>query len=337
MADLTLNMRFDMRAPDFAASPGALYPAAVDMAAWADERGFSSIGISEHHATEDGYCPAPLLLGSAIAARTQHVKIRFGVMLLTLHHPLRAAEEIAVLDNLSEGRVIPMYGAGYRMEEFEMFGIDPKKRAKIMETSIEAMKEAWKGEWFEYEGARALVRPRPYQDPHPPIHMGGSIESTARLAARIADDFFPSTVPLVEVFQQERERLGKGRVPDKNYGAKGSWFIHVTEDPDKAWNVIAPHAIHESNTYAEWAQQRKGASTFGMAGPQDEQTVRENPKYVVVTPEECIAMAHDHSPGGSLGFAPLMGGLDPDFAWESLNLFDAKVLPEIRKAGLLED
>ena len=132
MADLTLNMRFDMRAPDFAASPGALYPAAVDMAAWADERGFSSIGISEHHATEDGYCPAPLLLGSAIAARTQHVKIRFGVMLLTLHHPLRAAEEIAVLDNLSEGRVIPMYGAGYRMEEFEMFGIDPKKRAKIM-------------------------------------------------------------------------------------------------------------------------------------------------------------------------------------------------------------
>jgi alkanesulfonate monooxygenase SsuD/methylene tetrahydromethanopterin reductase-like flavin-dependent oxidoreductase (luciferase family) len=338
MTGLQLTMRFDMRAPEFGASPGSLYPAAYAMAEWADQRGFSSIGISEHHATEDGYCPAPLVLGSAIAARTQHVKIRFGVMLLTLHHPLRAAEEIAVLDNISEGRIVPMFGAGYRMEEFEMFGVDPTKRAKLMEEGITAMKEAWKGEWFEFQGNKALVRPRPYQDPHPPIHMGGSIESTARLAARIADDFFPSTVPLVEVFQAERERLGKPRVPGKNYGAKGSWFIHVTEDPEKAWDTIAPHAIHESNTYTDWATQRKGASMFGMAGMQDENNIRENAKYVVITPDECIAMAHEHSSvDGSLGFAPLMGGLDPDFAWASLELFDAKVLPEIHKAGLLAE
>ena len=334
---LKLSMRFDMRAPEFGADARDLYPAAVEMAAWADRVGFSTLSLSEHHNTADGYLPAPVVLGSALAAVTQRARIRFGVLLLTLQHPLRAAEEIAVLDNISEGRVDPMFAAGYRMEEFAMFGVDPKRRARLMEEGIEAIKQAWTGKPFDWHDTTVLVRPVPWQRPRPQILMGGSIESTARLAARIADDFLPSMPGLIDVFNAERERLGLPPGPPKFYGS-ASWFLHVAEDPEKAWDVIAPHAVHESNSYAEWSTQRKGASMFGLAGLKDTATIRsETARYRVVTPEECIALAHEFGRGGTLGFSPLMGGLDPQFAWESLELFEARVLPAIAGAGLLDE
>ena len=77
---------------------------------------------------------------------------------------------------------------------------------------------------------------------------------------------------------------------------------------------------------------------FGLAGLKDEQSIREmTDRYVVVTPEECVELAHEYGRGGTLGFSPLMGGLDPEFAWESLELFDAEVLPALRTSGLLDE
>src|SRR5215469_12722313 len=109
-----LLLAFDMRAPDFGADPVALYRAAVEQSAWADRHGFSSVTVMEHHATTDGYLPSPIVLGSAIAGVTKAVDVRLSLILLPLYDPLRAAEDLAVLDLVSEGRLRLTVGLGYR-------------------------------------------------------------------------------------------------------------------------------------------------------------------------------------------------------------------------------
>src|SRR5690242_5697159 len=98
-------MRFDLRAPQPGAAPADLYAAAVDMCAWGDARGCAAVVVCEHHASPDGYLPAPLLFASAIAARTERVPILIAAVLLPFRDPVRLAEEMNVLDILSRGRV----------------------------------------------------------------------------------------------------------------------------------------------------------------------------------------------------------------------------------------
>src|ERR1700743_68646 len=98
------SMRFDMRAPDFGASPAELYEAAVDMCEWAETRGCLAAVICEHHSSPDGYLPTPLILGSAVAARTKQLMMTL-IVILPFYDPVRLAEEIAVLDLISKGRV----------------------------------------------------------------------------------------------------------------------------------------------------------------------------------------------------------------------------------------
>src|ERR687893_2814439 len=104
-----------MRAPASGpASPAELYGASLDMAAWADRVGIGSIVLSEHHGAEDGFLPSPVVAAAAIAGRTEHITITIGALLLPLHDPVRVAEDLAVLDLLSRGRVSTVLGLGYR-------------------------------------------------------------------------------------------------------------------------------------------------------------------------------------------------------------------------------
>jgi hypothetical protein len=111
------SMRFDMRAPDFGGSPVELYEAAVDMCEWAETRGCLAAVICEHHSSPDGYLPTPLILGSAVAARTKQLMMTL-IVILPFYDPVRLAEEIAVLDLISKGRASYVFGLGYRPEEY---------------------------------------------------------------------------------------------------------------------------------------------------------------------------------------------------------------------------
>ena len=102
---ISLSLAYDMRAPEFGAPPEELYRAALDQCAWADSLGFESVTFMEHHATIDGYLPSPIVMAAAAAARTERMLIRLSVVLLPLYHPLRAAEDLAVLDLIARGRL----------------------------------------------------------------------------------------------------------------------------------------------------------------------------------------------------------------------------------------
>ena len=122
------TMRFDMRTPASGAPTTALYDAALEMCAWAETRGAIMAVLSEHHATADGHLPSPLILASAIAARTKVLNILVAAAVLPLYHPVRLAEDMAVLDNISNGRVTYVFGIGYRPKEYEHMGVDARRR-----------------------------------------------------------------------------------------------------------------------------------------------------------------------------------------------------------------
>lgn len=317
-----LTLAYDMRAPDFGARPAALYRAALDQCEWADNVGFDAVGFMEHHASTDGYLPSPIVLAAAAAARTSGLQI--GVtMLLPLYHPLRAAEDLAVLDLIAGGRVRLTAVAGYRQEEYAQFGLDMRDRPSLMESSIEALKSAWTGEAFVHDGTTVRVLPRPAQQPRPDIVMGGSTAAAARRAARIADGFRPVVPELMAVYARELADLGNP-VPDMPKPTGDRYmFLHVTEDPTRDWGEIAPHALHDNNEYARWLQ---GAPNPVYKPVSDADELLESGICRVVTPDQCLEMARRD---GMLSFKPLFGGLDPAVAWRSLRLVEREVLPAL--------
>src|SRR5687767_8530499 len=116
-------LRFDMRSPAGGAATADLYRTALEMAEWGEDHGCVATMVSEHHASPDGYLPSPLVLASAIAARTTRTPIIVGALLLNFYDPIKLAEDMVVLDLVSGGRVSYVIGLGYRPEEYAMFGI----------------------------------------------------------------------------------------------------------------------------------------------------------------------------------------------------------------------
>jgi alkanesulfonate monooxygenase SsuD/methylene tetrahydromethanopterin reductase-like flavin-dependent oxidoreductase (luciferase family) len=262
------------------------------------------------------------VLGAAIAGRTTGVRLT-PTVILPFCDPIRLAEDVAVLDLVSRGRVDLFVVAGYVVEEYARFGIDLADRPALVESGIRALRAAWTGEPFEHDGRTARVTPRPAQPGGPKITMGGSSTSAARRAARIADGFRPTHPDLWAAYVDACAELG--RDPGPPAPTRNPPFLHIAEDPDRAWEQIAPHALHETNSYGAWLAE--GGVTASYKPATDAAELRARGQYRVVTPEECIALARDL---GLLEFHPLMGGLAPDLAWESLRLFETRVLPELR-------
>jgi alkanesulfonate monooxygenase SsuD/methylene tetrahydromethanopterin reductase-like flavin-dependent oxidoreductase (luciferase family) len=321
---LTFSLTYDMRAPDFGAPAVDLYRAAIEQCAWADALGFRAVSLLEHHASVDGYLPSPIVLGSAIAGVTEHLLIQMSVVLLPLYHPIRLAEDLAVLDLISNGRLRLTVGAGYRAEEYEQFGLDIRRRPSLMEEGVEVLKEAWTGEPFEWRGRTVRILPRPVQEPRPEIALGGSSPASARRAARIADDYRPVSPRLYDVYLDELEALGKP-APERDGSAAraGGLFFHIAEDPDAAWEVIAPHAMHEMNDYAAWAAGMRGSPYSAYDDPDE---LRRSGMYEIVTPGEAVDLIRER---GGASFKPLMGGLPPEVGWECLRLLESQVLSKL--------
>ena len=150
-------IRFDLRAPDFGAPVADLYPAAIEMAAWADRLGAEAIVLSEHHSADDGYMSAPLALAGAILGATREAPVSVQALLVPLHDPIRLAEDIGALDLVSHGRFSVVAGLGYRPEEYELFGVPWKGRGALMEEKLRVMVQAWTGQPFEYRGTTVQV------------------------------------------------------------------------------------------------------------------------------------------------------------------------------------
>ncbi len=324
-----LTMRQDFRAPAFgAASRSEIYTAALDMFRWADKRGFDFLVLSEHHGVDDGWMPAPLTIAAAALGATERAPVMVSAAIIPLHDPVRIAEQIAVIDNAFPGRLMTIVGAGYKVDEFDMAGVDHAARGKILEEYVEVLLQAWTTESFEWRGRTVRVTPKPATQPHPMLLVGGGVPAAARRAARLRLPMLPmNTDPKVsEAYYDEAKKIGFDSgfvmVPD------GPTFVHVTDDPDKAWSEIGQYLMYETSTYASY--QTKGQVSTPMVQAASIEELKRAPQIWVGTPDDIVARAAAVPPMGALNFHPLAGGLPPDLAWASLELFANKVLPRIR-------
>ena len=318
-----LGLRYDLRAPAFAGVTHAeLYAACLDQCAWAEARGFDVVALSEHHGVDDGYMSAPVTLAAAIAGRTRRLQLNIAAVLVPLHDPVRLAEQLAVVQLVSGGRLSLVAGMGYRDEEFQMAGIDRRQRGRLLDEYVGVMRQAWSGEPFEWRGRTVRATPVP---PSPPmVLIGGSTKKAARRAARLHAGFFPAIADaaLAAAYEEECARQGfTGFVVMPG----GPGFVHVSNDPERDWARIAPHALYDARTYAAWQPPGQRSQVHVAGNTLDE--LRRSGVYRVVTPDECVALAEEF---GRVLLHPLMGGLSPTLAWESLELFERAVLPRLR-------
>jgi alkanesulfonate monooxygenase SsuD/methylene tetrahydromethanopterin reductase-like flavin-dependent oxidoreductase (luciferase family) len=319
-----IGIRFDLRVPPFATGGHAeRYAACLDMCEWADRLGLDIAVLSEHHGVADGYLPAPFTLAAAIAGRTKRLRINIAAALVPLHDPIRLAEQIAVLDLLSAGRVSFVAGLGYRAEEFAMAGVDRTQRGKLLEECVDVLRKAWTGEPFEYRGRTVRVTPTPASQPM--VLVGGSTPIAARRAARLRCGFFPAIgdPKLAEMYNAECAKVGfhGGFVALPG----GPSFVHISDDPERDWARIGPHALYDAQTYSSWQTPDQRSAVHIHAQTIDD--VRRSAVYKVLTPDECVALANEY---GRIILHPLMGGITPELAWEGLTRFESQVLPRIR-------
>ncbi|MGW0820901.1 LLM class flavin-dependent oxidoreductase [Streptomyces sp. NPDC002845] len=335
-------VRFNLVEPDATpASLSARYRAAVEMAAYADDRGITTVQTEEHHGVANNWLPSPFAFAGAVFGATQgdsaarsaslrgggratggRIAVTVSAVIGPLHDPLRLAEDIAVLDLLSGGRLVTVVGIGYRPEEYALFDVDWKRRGRLQDELLETVIEAWTGEPFTYRGRTVRVTPRPFTEPHPLLLVGGSSKAAARRAARLGLPFFPSAhLPELEAYYKERL---------VEYGTEG-WtmmpaaetpLLHIAEDPDRAWAEYGEHFLHEARTYASWQSGDVRSAVKSAAASVDE--LRAEGVYRILTPDECVMQGLDN-----YVLHPLSGGMPVEEGWRSLRLFAERVLPRL--------
>lgn len=319
-------LRFDLRIPPFVTNltHAEQYREFLRMVEWSDDKGFAAVVLSEHHGTEDGYMNSPLLLAGSVLGRTSNVFCSVSALLLPLHDPLRIAEEIATIDLIAPGRFNVVIGVGYRESEFEMFGKNRKTRGKDTEEGIRTVLTALKGKPFTYNGREVLITPKPVSDPSSLISVGGSVEISAKRAARLGLSFVPAVRDenLESVYYEEAKAVGYEN--PMCMMPSGPGMVIVTEDPERTWNEIGDNLIYDAISYAAW-QYKDQRSSWHIEGTSIEE-LKAGGQHLIVTPGECVDLVKTN---GAAVLHPLIGGIDPSIGWESLELVANKVIPTL--------
>jgi alkanesulfonate monooxygenase SsuD/methylene tetrahydromethanopterin reductase-like flavin-dependent oxidoreductase (luciferase family) len=323
-----LTMRHDFRvAPDGAASRRDIYQAALEQFVWADAHDFPILVLSEHHGLADGWMPAPLTMAGAVLGSTKQARVVVSASILPLHDPVRVAEQISVLDNTFPGRLWVVFGAGYRVEEFEMAGVEHAARGRLLEEYVRVVRDALTGETFEWQGRTIQSTPASITPPENLLFVGGGVPAAARRAARLHLPMFPMNTDAAvrDAYYEEAKRVGFDRPFLIEPG--GPTFVYVDDDPDAAWEKIGPYVLYEVQTYTSF--QTEGQHSLPGVHAEGLEDLKRSPQYLVGTPDDVLEAIKALPPMAGVVFHPLAGGMPPALAWPSLERFAAKVQPRL--------
>lgn len=250
---VNFGLWYDFRNPEPWRVPfETLYEDCLEQIVEAERLGFDSVWMTEHHFCDDGYTPSPLVIGGAIGARTNRMRIGTNLMVLPLHNPIRIAEDAATLSLLTRGRFDLGVGIGYRELEFRQFGRELKHRPSLVEEAIAIIRRAWTGEPINFEGKRFLVgdlRVTPAPEHLPKLYLGAMAEPAIDRVARIADGFLSTGGIGHDVYLDCLKKHGKN--PADGVIIAGSWAI-ISDDPEREAALVGPHALYQCNQYIEW-------------------------------------------------------------------------------------
>ncbi|HEX9124515.1 MAG TPA: LLM class flavin-dependent oxidoreductase [Actinomycetota bacterium] len=317
------------------------YREMLDLVRLAEALGFDSAWVSEHHGASDGYLPSLLAMLAAFAASTERLLLGTGVVLTPLHDPIRLAEDAAVVDQLSDGRLILGLGLGWRQEEFRMFGVPAAERLQRTVETVEILRRAWTGQRFSFQGRsfrydRVRVTPPPARAGGPPIFLGGYTERAVRRAGRLGDgyitdaDALDEVRPVMRLFDEGAREAGKD---PRGMGLALLQNVFVAREGD-AWQIARPGVVHQLGAYTAWDE---GADTPDrdelVPRADDEEALRRS--TAAGTPEE---VAHALRPlVNAFGDRELhlvlrlhYPGMDFDTASRAVEAFGEEVLPALK-------
>ncbi len=321
------------------------YRQALELAAQADQLGLDSVWVSEHHFVDDGYCPSLLPLAAAIAARTERCAVATGLLLAPLHEPVRIAEDAAVVDCLSDGRLLLGLGLGWRTEELRALRVAPADRVRRLRDTIATLRQGWSGQPTRGGAGvcypEVLVTPGPARPGGPPIWVGAMGEGAVRRAGRLADGFLATEASPAAFAEQvgwalEARAQSGGDPATLAVGAIVSVF--PWEGPN-AFERILP--FHQ---YVDWKYQDMEVRAYGtdrrqLAPPRPDASETERLRSTILagSPEQVAEglAAYATAAGRPVhlvarGYWP---GLDPGVQRETLACLGERVLPLLTRTG----
>lgn len=304
-----------------------MYAAGIEMAAVADQHNFTAVTLEEHHGVDDGWSPAPLTVAGLMLGRTKTLRIMVQALLIPLNDPLRVAEQIAMLDLASGGRINVVAGLGYRPEEYAEAGADWKGRGALMDESLDAIISAWSGEEFTYRGRMVRVTPTPKTPPAGILFVGGSGKPAARRAARLGLGLLPAAhLPELQAYY-EAQCAEHGTAPFMIMPPENTSLTLLADDPDKAWAELGHHLLHEASRYQSWQTGDVHSAVASHAHTVDE--LRAEGIYRILSPEQTIEICKAEGAFASMVLHPLCGGIPVERGWDTVNLYVDKVLPAL--------
>ena len=312
------TLRFDMRAPSIGAPPTELYAAASEMSAWAETRGCIAAVLCEHHGAEDGYLPSPLLLGAAIAARTEQLQLILTII-LPFYDVARLAEDMSVLDHISAGRATYMFGIGYLAEEYDYFGLSLSDRGRLADEKLGLLRRLLAGEQVEHDGRRMKVTPPPRTPEGPAMSWGGASLAAARRAGRnglglLANGVVPGMKEAYEeACRQHGHEPGFMLLPERDTVVN----CFVAEDVDAAWDEIGKYLLHDAMAYLQWNPGNTVSANMNSATTVDELRASSR-THVILSVDEAKERV---AAGEIFNVGPLCGGMPPEIAWPYLKRF----------------
>jgi alkanesulfonate monooxygenase SsuD/methylene tetrahydromethanopterin reductase-like flavin-dependent oxidoreductase (luciferase family) len=322
-----VGLYFDLRnPPDARVDPTRLHGFTLEMCEEAERLGAHSVWLTEHHLFDDDYIAQPLVFAAAIAARTRRVRIGTAIVIAPLHSPAELAEQSALVDVVSGGRLDLGLGAGYRVPEYELYGVSPHGRYAATDNMVRELRRLH---------AKGAVTPGPVQDPLP-IWLGYMGPQGARRAGMLG-------APLLTAnggsWQPYREALIEAGHDAGNARMTGGIQAWVTDDPERDWPRVRAHLAYQQDSYRRHMVQGTDQPTPPPIDP--EKLIRREPRgplgyFWFGTPEEIAERIR-----GYVGDAPVetvflwasVGGMTEDLVAEHVTTVCTRLAPLLGDAG----
>lgn len=331
---LRLGVVYDFRnPPDSGIDTPRLYAEILEQVVWLEQLGLDLVWFTEHHFVADGYLPSWTPVAGAMAARTERLRFSTDICLLPFNHPVRLAEDLAVLDNLSNGRIELGIGLGYAPHEFRGFGIPLPQRVSRTDEGLEVLRRCFSGERFSFHGKRyhfedVIIKPGYVQPGGPPLWVAATTAEGALRAARFHCNLLPQGPPDQTVALWQNKMCEAGRNPaDYRVGIIRPCFI--TDDPEREWPAVRQAERYRMQLYARFFAE----SGRGVPPDQDKQRIPQT--WIVGNVDSCVAelstYIKQHGITDLVTWA-VPPGMRPAQMQGSLERFATEVAPRLRAA-----
>jgi alkanesulfonate monooxygenase SsuD/methylene tetrahydromethanopterin reductase-like flavin-dependent oxidoreductase (luciferase family) len=318
-----VGIYMDLRNPPGWRRPwGEFYAAALDRVVRAESLGIESVWLTEHHFFDDGYLPQPLTFAAAIAARTERIRIGTAILLAPLRPAVDIAEQAAIVDLLSGGRLELGLGAGYVAAEFDAFGADIGRRFELLEERAREVRRLWDEE---------AVTPPPIQD-RVPIWLGVHGPRGGAIAGRLGEGVLAFDPDVVAAY---RKALADSGHDPSEARLSGAANMVISDDPEAAWPRIAPHVAHQWRTYREAGDPERRPIPPEKVDPErfrSEGPAMPYPHFDVVTPAEAVTRLRKwlgDLPVETVFFYDSVAGMPDDLVERHLELLATEVAPSL--------